>query len=129
VNLNQVTVPCDDLEASVAFYRRLGLRQIVSNPPDYARFECPDGEATFSLHRAPGAARSGGVVVYFEVEDLDATVRRLEADGLRFRVEPRDQPWLWREAFIEDPAGNPICLFHAGENRRNPPWRLPDAAS
>ena len=39
MNLNQVTVPCADLAASVEFYRVLGLRQIVSSPPDYARFE------------------------------------------------------------------------------------------
>ena len=51
MNLNQVTAPCVDLDASVAFYRALGLRLIVFDPPDYARFECPDGDATFSVHR------------------------------------------------------------------------------
>lgn len=123
MNLNQVTVPCTDLAASVAFYRTLGLRQIVSSPPDYARFECPVGDSTFSLHRTSGAARDGGVVVYFEIEDLDARVSELKAAGLRFESEPTDQPWLWREAYLRDPADNRICLFHAGVNRRYPPWR------
>jgi hydroxymethylpyrimidine/phosphomethylpyrimidine kinase len=27
---------------------------------------------------------------------------------------------------LRDPAGNAVCLFHGGENRRNPPWRLPE---
>ncbi len=126
MNLNQVTVPCADLAESVAFYRALGLRQIVSNPPDYARFECPVGGATFSLHRVAQPPRDAGVVVYFELEDLDAKVRELEAAGIRFESEPRDQPWLWREAYLRDPAGNLICLFHAGANRRNPPWRIPE---
>lgn len=125
VNLNQVTVPCVDLDASVAFYRRLGLRLIVNDPPDYARFECPVGDATFSLHRVPHAPDAHGIVVYFELEDLDATVRQLRAAGLDFDAEPRDQPWLWREAYLRDPAGNRICLFHAGKNRHDPPWRLP----
>lgn len=123
MNLNQVTVPCDDLEDSVAFYRTLGLRLIVHSPPDYARFECPVGDATFSVHRIPGF-RAGGTVVYFEVDDLDATVRELRNAGIRFDSPPRDEPWLWREARLRDPAGNPICLFHAGKNRRNPPWRI-----
>ena len=35
-----------------------------------------------------------------------------------------DQRWLWREAYLRDPAGNVICIFHGGENRRNPPWRV-----
>ena len=46
--------------------------------------------------------------------------------GLPFESEPHDQPWLWREAHLQDPAGNQICLFHAGGNRRDPPWRLPE---
>ncbi len=130
MDLNQVTVPCDDLATSVDFYRRLGLRLIVEDPPDYARFECPAGNATFSLHRAARVPRSDGIVVYFELEDLDATVRRLSAEGVRFESAPRDQPWLWREAHLRDPAGNRICLFFAGENRRNPPWRVsPDAGA
>jgi catechol 2,3-dioxygenase-like lactoylglutathione lyase family enzyme len=124
MNLNQVTVGCLDLDASVQFYLRLGLRQIVSSPPDYARFECPDGGATFSLHREARVPQDGTSVVYFEVEDLDATVRTLRAEGLSFEQEARDQPWLWREAYLRDPAGNRVCLFHAGRNRLFPPWRL-----
>jgi uncharacterized glyoxalase superfamily protein PhnB len=65
-------------------------------------------------------------MVYFECRDLDATVARLRAAGIAFESGPEDQPWLWREARLRDPEGNRLCLFHAGENRRNPPWRLPD---
>ena len=39
LRLNQVTVTGTNYERSVEFYRRLGLKQIVDNPPDYARFE------------------------------------------------------------------------------------------
>jgi catechol 2,3-dioxygenase-like lactoylglutathione lyase family enzyme len=127
VNLNHVTAPCVDLEASVAFYRRLGLRLIVHDPPNYARFECPVGDATFSLHRVPHGPSAPGIVVYFELEELDATAQQLIAAGLPFESRPQDQPWLWREAYLRDPAGNRICLFHAGPNRHHPPWRLPDA--
>jgi len=35
-----------------------------------------------------------------------------------------DQRWLWREACLNDPAGNRICIYHAGENRRYPPWKI-----
>jgi len=51
-------------------------------------------------------------------------VKELQAAGLVFESEPRDQPWLWREAYIRDPAGNLLCLYRAGENRLFPPWRL-----
>ena len=125
MNLNQVTVPCLDLAASVEFYRRLGLELIVLDPPKYARFVCPDGNATFSLHLADRAESTSAPVVYFELEDLDAKVRALSAAGIRFEEGPRDQERLWREAYVRDPAGNRICLYHAGKNRLEPPWRLP----
>jgi catechol 2,3-dioxygenase-like lactoylglutathione lyase family enzyme len=126
MDLNQVTVPCLDLERSVDFYRRLGLRLIVLDPPRYARFECPPGHATFSLHLADRVESASAPVVYFELEDLDGRVDELRAAGLVFESGPRDQPWLWREAYIRDPAGNLLCLYHAGANRLFPPWRLAD---
>ena len=124
MNLNQVTLPCTNLARSVAFYRRLGFRQIVDAPPRYARFECPVGDATFSLHLVDGVPADSGLIVYFECEDLDRTVGELKQRGAEFEREPADQPWLWREAYLRDPDGNSLCLYHAGENRHHPPWRL-----
>ena len=119
MRLNQVTVGTIDYDASVQFYKRLGLRQIVHSPPRYARFETPGGE-TFSIHQAEQVA--SGTIIYFEVDDVDACVAAM---GLPIIQEPADQPWLWREARLRDPSGNEICIYHAGENRRFPPWRLP----
>ena len=41
-----------------------------------------------------------------------------------FDSGPEDQTWLWREAWLRDPDGNRLCLYHAGNNRRFPPWRV-----
>lgn len=122
MNLNQVTLPCTVYAESVRFYETLGLRLIVDSPPNYARFETASG-TTLSIHAAEPDAVASGVVVYFEVDDVDREVRKLSQQGIRFVSEPRDQSWLWREAHLNDPAGNRICIFHAGENRRYPPWR------
>jgi catechol 2,3-dioxygenase-like lactoylglutathione lyase family enzyme len=124
MNLNQVTLPVTDVEKSAEFYRRLGFTQIVSAPPRYARFECQEG-ATFSLHVFERVTPSQ-TVVYFECDDLDATYARLCKLGIVFVNEPKDQVWLWREAYLHDPDGNIICLYHAGGTRRFPPWRLSD---
>lgn len=122
MDLNQITIPCNDYDASVSFYSALGLRQIVDSPPDYARFEAGNG-ATISIHRA-AVPESAGFVVYFEVGDVDGTVSRLKNQGLVFDQEPADQRWLWREAYLRDPAGNRVCIYYAGLNRRYPPWRI-----
>lgn len=126
MQLNQITLPAVDVAASVEFYSGLGLRLIVSALPRYARFECPDGGVTFSLHQVSTRPAPSGVVVYFECEDLDARVHGLQASGYVFAQEPRDESWLWREARLTDPSGNTVCLYWAGENRRHPPWRIKD---
>ena len=126
MRLNQVTVTVSDIGAGIAFYRKLGLTLIVESP-HYARFACPEGGSTFSIHAGEIQA-TPTTVVYFENDDLDAAVEKLKQEGLAFDTEPGDQRWLWREARLRDPSGNPICLFHAGENRLHPPWRILDHA-
>ncbi|HMK86422.1 MAG TPA: VOC family protein [Steroidobacteraceae bacterium] len=127
MDLNQVTLPATNVERSAAFYRRLGFTQIVSSPPQYARFECPEGSATFSLHQV-ASSRPSDTIVYFECDDLDSVYETLSAAGIVFDQAPTDQPWLWREAYLRDPDDNVLCLYHAGANRRYPPWRLPRAS-
>ena len=123
MNLNQVTLPVIDFDTSVTFYQRLGLTLIVSARGEYARFELPEGHATLSLHLTETAPQNGPAL-YFEVADLDARYQELLAKGIAFEHPPMDQPWLWREAWLVNPSGHRLCLYHAGQNRRFPPWRL-----
>jgi hydroxymethylpyrimidine/phosphomethylpyrimidine kinase len=126
LNMNQVTLPARDYGEAVAFYRMLGLVQIVDSPSNgYARFECPGG-ATLSIHLEPDPT-PGGTVVYFEHGRLDQWVLELEGAGLFVEQKPRDESWGWREARLADPTGNRLCLYQAGEMRRFPPWRLSTA--
>ena len=124
MNLNQVTIYSNKLTESVEFYKKLGLLLIVDSIPRYARFSFPDGNSTLSLHESGEVPTTSNIVLYFECEDLDKEVERLKTLGLNFDQEPIDQVWLWREAYLKDPNGNTICLFYAGENRKNPPWRV-----
>jgi catechol 2,3-dioxygenase-like lactoylglutathione lyase family enzyme len=123
MNLNQVTLPAKDIDQSVEFYRRLGLELIVRSP-HYARFKCPDGDATFSIQLADRPQAPSDTVVYFETSLLDQRVSQLQREGIAFLQQPRDEAWLWREARLVDPSGNTICLYWAGANRLNPPWRI-----
>jgi len=124
MNLNQITIPVIDLKRSIAFYQLLGLELIVHTNAHYARFVCPDGTTTFSLHVVEDLPAGDGIWLYFEVEDVDQQVSELKAKGIVFEDEPVDQSWLWREVRLKDPDSNQLLIFHAGEYRLNPPWRL-----
>jgi catechol 2,3-dioxygenase-like lactoylglutathione lyase family enzyme len=127
MNLNHVTVPVTAIDPAVAFYKLLGLKLIVLNG-HYARFELPDGDATFSVELAAGVAQGGDVPrICFECDDLDEQTARLQAAGVTFEQAPTDMPWQWREAHLRDPSGNLIYLYRAGSIRKHPPWRLADA--
>jgi len=124
MNLNQVTVPSLDVAKSIRFYETLGLKLIVKAVPHYARFECPDGNASFSIHLTETLPNGAGIYVYFECENLDTYVQELTEKGIKFEQQPTDQNWRWREARLKDPDENQLILFYAGENRLNPPWRI-----
>ncbi len=124
MNLNQITVPSLNLAKSIPFYEKLGLKLIVNSQPHYARFECPNGQATFSIHLTQKLPKGDGIYVYFECEHLDAYVNELTQKGIQFDQLPTDQSWLWREARLKDVDGNQLILYYGGNNRLHPPWRI-----
>jgi catechol 2,3-dioxygenase-like lactoylglutathione lyase family enzyme len=122
MQLNQVTVCVTDIKKAINFYELPGLELIVQ-AAHYARFAVPGNSTTFSIHITQKMMPSS-TVVYFETDDVDGLVAALKEKGLVFDTEPVLQSWLWYEAYLCDPDGNNICIYHAGENRLNPPWRL-----
>ncbi|WP_296634829.1 VOC family protein [Polaribacter sp.] len=124
MNLNQVTILSLDLDKAVIFYKTLGLNLIVDALPYYARFLCPDDNATFSIHKVEQLSQNSETSIYFECENLDDKVSNLISQGIIFDELPNDKPWLWREVRLKDLYGNQLILYFAGENRINPPWKI-----
>lgn len=122
MELNQITLPVNNMSEAVKFYLTLGFTQIVDTP-HYARFSCPEGNASFSLSLENGSFENRSVI-YFEHENLDELYHNLAKKGIQFEQEPTEQRYLWKEAILEDPSGNTIKLYWAGENRLNPPWKV-----
>ena len=112
-----------DLTKSISFYEKLGLKLIVKALPHYARFECPNGNSTFSIHQTDKLPKGDGIYVYFECENLDEQVENIKSKGIEFDQELTDQSWLWREARLKDIDGNQLILFYGGKNRLNPPCK------
>jgi lactoylglutathione lyase len=77
----------------------IGLGQLQDGPPRHGQ---PQRPATG--HR---------VELCVDVDDVDATVDRVRRAGVRVVVEPAQQPWGERIAYIEDPDGNLVMLAEA----------------
>ncbi len=124
MNLNQVTLPVLNVKQAIEFYTKLGLELIVQSIPEYARFVCPDNGSTLSVHRVDTLPQGDGIWVYFELENLDEYVGKIQSQGIKLDEMPTDKPWLWREARLKDLDGNQLIFYTAGGNRINPPWRV-----
>jgi catechol 2,3-dioxygenase-like lactoylglutathione lyase family enzyme len=124
MTLNQITIPSLDVKKALEFYKTLGLHLIVDALPNYVRFKCPDGNATFSIHKVDTLPSGDGIKIYFEDDNLDELVKNLQSKNIQFTALPEDKPWLWREAHLKDLDNNHIILYSAGKNRLNPPWRI-----
>ncbi len=106
MNLNQITVPSLNVEKAIDFYKTLGLELIVKALPNYARFVCLEGNATFSIHQVNKLPKGDGVYIYFECENLDNKVKELIAKNIYFDELPNDKTWMWREARLKDLDNN-----------------------
>jgi uncharacterized glyoxalase superfamily protein PhnB len=58
--------------------------------------------------------------LYFEVEKLDAFCKKLESAGVKLKQPPKDVPWGWRHAYLDDPDGHKVSLYWAGAKRFKP---------
>jgi catechol 2,3-dioxygenase-like lactoylglutathione lyase family enzyme len=109
------TLPITDLERAKAFYgETLGLTLLWENPAS-ARFRCGDGSELSIFKRPPTATEH--TLAHFEVTDIEAAVRDLEAKGVAF-IDYTEGPLTTtghiaqvgpaRGAWFHDPDGNTL---------------------
>jgi catechol 2,3-dioxygenase-like lactoylglutathione lyase family enzyme len=125
-HLDVVGVIVSDMEVSIAFYRRLGLR--FPEPPDpegHGHVEAvPGSQIRFALDTEdsirsfdPGwTAPTGGhrMALAFLCDSpraVDETFASLVKAGARPYKEPWDAFWGQRYAQVHDPDGNVVDLF------------------
>ncbi len=146
--LNQLNVIARDWNASLAFYRTLGLD--VGGGADWppgsgarhadVRFETGSTLEFDSLEMvrmyAADAANVGGSVVGFSYPSaaaVDAVFERLTAAGYPVRQPPYDAFWGARYAIVEDPDGNAVGLMGPVDRARGyvptPRWPFSSSTS
>jgi predicted enzyme related to lactoylglutathione lyase len=119
----RVVVTAPDYDEALHFYRDvLGLteREAFSGPDGrvtilnagIATLEITDpGNAEFIDRVEVGWRVAGHIRIAFEVDDSEATTRRLADAGAVVVAEPTRTPWNSLNARLEGPAGLQLTLF------------------
>lgn len=110
--LGQVSLPARDIVRAIQFYRdTLGLPYIWNNSR-MAFFQVGATRLLIELPEDPEFDR--GSILYFDVEDIDATAATLKARGVLFEDEPHHigdlgdiAVWM---TFFRDSEGNLVGL-------------------
>ena len=138
---NQVNLVVNDMAATLAFYRRLGV-----DIPETAIWTTPSGIHHVSMGGADGAglefdspalarrynrgyaAERGRVILGFGLpsrEAVDALFEDLISHEHQALQPPYDAFWGARYAIVEDPDGNPVGLMSPSDDaHRGPPPEL-----
>jgi catechol 2,3-dioxygenase-like lactoylglutathione lyase family enzyme len=131
--LNQVNIVAGDWEASLAFYRLLGLDvdDGVEWPPEsgarHAGVSCEVGGTALEFDNPPmvriyagdvGGASAVLGFAYPSAEDVDAACARIAAAGHTVVKQPHDAFWGARYAIVQDPDGNLVGLMGPRDRSR-----------
>ena len=115
----------DDVDSAIEFYRdRLGFEEVMHPAPTFAMLAKGDLRLVLS---APGGQGGGGHAMpdgavpapggwnrfQLEVSDLEATVKKLQGVGVRFRNELVTGVG-GKQILVLDPSGNLVELFEPG---------------
>jgi predicted enzyme related to lactoylglutathione lyase len=119
-----ISFRADDLAAAVAWYTKLlGVEAYFQRPgpdgrPAYAEFRIGDYQAELGIidrkYAPPGAAtETGGAIMYWHVDDLNATVERLLSMGAKEYqpITPRGDTGFVT-ASVVDPFGNVLGVMY-----------------
>jgi catechol 2,3-dioxygenase-like lactoylglutathione lyase family enzyme len=119
---DQINLVVSDMDAAVAFYKRLGLKIPDTDPSWQAHHRTAEvgggldldlDSEKFARHWNRGW-NGGRVVIGFKVDtrdQVDDLYQELTDSGYRGQQPPYDAFWGARYAVIEDPDGNPVGVM------------------
>ena len=111
-----LTISTNKLEQSRDFYRdTLGFTLVFENDSYIemlAQGSTTMGVSFVSPELSGGEKFTGeGIILSFEVADVDAEFARLKAAGVRILEELRDKAWGERSFVINDPNGVHVYIY------------------
>ena len=126
MRLNAIGILCSDIEASIRFYRLLGV-PLPDFDPDEGHYDADIGDGTRLMLDSHAVAASftddftppeGNDLITLAVEcdspdSVDHTFAAITEAGFAPIRPPFDAFWGQRYATVADPDGNPVDLYAA----------------
>jgi predicted enzyme related to lactoylglutathione lyase len=115
-----VSYYADDLAAAEQWYADLLGIDAYFHVPGYTEFRVGDDEDELGLidgrYRPPGPQGAGGQIVFWHVDELEASLERVQGLGATLAQPIIDRGEGFRTAVVVDPFGNQVGLM------QNPHW-------
>lgn len=104
-----------NMEKSIKFYKdTLGL-PVKTKSKDWTEFFNKDTVLALHPAKKKGKIQAGsGMLIGFEVSDLDATVKSLKAKRVKFFKKPKEEPF-GKHAIVQDPDGHLVSIAEIRE--------------
>ena len=103
------------MDKSIRFYRDILGIPVKTKSKDWTEFFNKD--TVLALHPAKKKSKiktGSGMLVGFEVSDLDSTVKKLKEKKVKFFKKPKEEPF-GKHAIIQDPDGHLVSIAEIKE--------------
>ncbi|MCL6643076.1 MAG: VOC family protein [Candidatus Bipolaricaulota bacterium] len=118
--IHSVLLYVRDVQASLAYYRdKLGFQVGFQSDEEGGVVGLRLGEFSLILHSdqgvqpeylLPSGERGRGVILHFEVENVDLYHDTLKEKGVAISKRPEDQSFGLRTMYVYDPDGYNLCF-------------------
>ncbi len=108
--INYVEFPASDIEATKNFFTTVFGWSFEDYGPEYAAFSNQGLDGGFFKSDKTSTTETGGALVVFYSEDLEDTLKRVQAAGGTISVDIFSFPGGRRFHFIE-PSGNELAVW------------------
>ena len=118
-----VRIVSQDVDGLVEFYQRLSNTEAVRPADGFAELRFDGATLAISCQHlidrfnvgAATAAANQSAILEFEVQDVDAVFKRMNASGTNIVMPTTLMPWGNRSLLLRDPDGNLVNIFSRPE--------------